>query len=355
MADIHYFQRYSKKENVVTNNTLLLLSRLYHYSPAVCENVLNALLDDENLSIGPSFRQQEGGTSKDGPGSIPDGTISQPSFRVVIETKIKGDPSTGGQLVRHLNRFQNADQKILLLIDKSNPSDKVENEVEAALSESGQSKKENVMFGSTTFMDLVEIAREEVPKHDVEMRDIIDDFEAFCTNEELNPSAPHEMRTVLCGTTLEENIRHGVYYHPADRGYSELGYLGLYKEKSVRAVGKLEKTAQARVSKEGNLELVDSDEALTEEEKQRIEAVATEGMENHEYSLNEKDHRYFLVDQFARTDDKGDGEGFNKTSKYGLPGEKHFDLKDELGLEKNEPLPEETTEIARLLAGESWS
>lgn len=187
------------------------------------------------------------------------------------------------------------------------------------------------------------------------MRDIIDDFEAFCTNEELNPSAPHEMRTVLCGTTLEENIRHGVYYHPADRGYSELGYLGLYKEKSVRAVGKLEKTAQARVGKEGNFELVDSDEALTEEEKQRIEAVATEGMENHEYSLNEKDHRYFLVDQFARTDDKGDGEGFNKTSKYGLPGEKHFDLKDELGLEKNEPLPEETTEIAHLLAGESWS
>jgi hypothetical protein len=355
MADIHYFQRYSKKENVVTNNTLLLLSRLYHYSPAVCENVLNALLDDENLSIGPSFRQQEGGTSKDGPGSIPDGTISQPSFRVVIETKIKGDPSTGGQLVRHLNRFQNADQKILLLIDKSNPSDKVENEVEAALSESGQSKKENVMFGSTTFMDLVEIAREEVPQARCRNAGHNRRFRSVLHERRTQSLGPHEMRTVLCGTTLEENIRHGVYYHPADRGYSELGYLGLYKEKSVRAVGKLEKTAQARVGKEGNFELVDSDEALTEEEKQRIEAVATEGMENHEYSLNEKDHRYFLVDQFARTDDKGDGEGFNKTSKYGLPGEKHFDLKDELGLEKNEPLPEETTEIAHLLAGESWS
>jgi hypothetical protein len=352
MADIHYFQRYSKKENVVTNNTLLLLSRLYHYSPAVCENVLNALLDDENLSIGPSFRQQEGGTSKDGPGSIPDGTISQPSFRVVIETKIKGDPSTG-DLVRHLNRFQNADQKILLLIDKSNPSDKVENEVEAALSESGQSKKENVMFGSTTFMDLVEIAREEVPKHDVEMRDIIDDFEAFCTNEELNPSAPHEMRTVSCGTSLKTNVEHGIYYHPADRGYSRLGYLGLYTNKSVRAVGKLEKVVQAYLNEEGQIEFADSDVKPTDEEKQRIQNVASDGRERHGHS-QENDHLYFLVDEFVRTD-KGSSKGFEKTSKGGMRREKHFNLKDELGFKENEMLPEDTTEIARLLAGESWS
>ncbi|MBQ4529583.1 MAG: hypothetical protein IJA36_03070 [Lachnospiraceae bacterium] len=29
---IHYFQRYHEKENVVTANTMLLLSRLYAYS-----------------------------------------------------------------------------------------------------------------------------------------------------------------------------------------------------------------------------------------------------------------------------------------------------------------------------------
>jgi len=354
MADIHYFQRYSKKENVVTNNTLLLLSRVYHYSPSICEDILNALLDDENLSIGPSFVQQEGGQSTRGTRSIPDGTISQPSFRVIIETKRHG-VSSAGPLIRHLDQFRDADTQVLLLLDKHDPSDEIAEEVKAAVSGRNHGERRKAVFGSVTFTDLIEMARREIPSHAVEMVDVIDDYEEFCTNEGLIPSAPHKMRAVLCGTTLEENIRHGVYYHPADRGYSELGYLGLYKEKSVRAIGKLGNTAQARVSKEGNLELVDSDGALTEEEKQRIKAVATEGMENHEYGLNEKDHRYFLVDQFVRTDDKGDGEGFNKTSKYGLPGEKHFDLKDELGLEKNEPLPEETTEIARLLAGESWS
>ncbi len=33
MSEIHYFQRYSQKENVITNNTLLLFSRLYNHSP----------------------------------------------------------------------------------------------------------------------------------------------------------------------------------------------------------------------------------------------------------------------------------------------------------------------------------
>ena len=31
--NIHYFQRYHTKENVSTANTMLLLSRLYQYSP----------------------------------------------------------------------------------------------------------------------------------------------------------------------------------------------------------------------------------------------------------------------------------------------------------------------------------
>ncbi len=32
MSNIHYFPRYSQKENMVTNNTLLLFSQLYNNS-----------------------------------------------------------------------------------------------------------------------------------------------------------------------------------------------------------------------------------------------------------------------------------------------------------------------------------
>jgi len=49
MSSIHYFQRYSQPENVATNNTLLLLSRLYHDSPNKFKGFLNDLLDDKIL------------------------------------------------------------------------------------------------------------------------------------------------------------------------------------------------------------------------------------------------------------------------------------------------------------------
>lgn len=43
MTDIHYFPRYSQPENVVTNNTLLLLLRLYQYNRFKFERFMAAL------------------------------------------------------------------------------------------------------------------------------------------------------------------------------------------------------------------------------------------------------------------------------------------------------------------------
>ena len=42
--NIHYFQRYHRKEDVATANTMLLLSRLYSYSPTVFYTFLKNLL-----------------------------------------------------------------------------------------------------------------------------------------------------------------------------------------------------------------------------------------------------------------------------------------------------------------------
>ena len=43
MPNIHYFQRYSQPENAVTNNTLLLLGRIYSYSPSRASQLLTDL------------------------------------------------------------------------------------------------------------------------------------------------------------------------------------------------------------------------------------------------------------------------------------------------------------------------
>ena len=86
MSEIHYFQRYSQPENVITNNTLLLLQRLYQYRPRLLQDTLAALFDDTQttLSVGVSMNQQV----QVGEHGIPDGALAQDSFRLLIETKL---------------------------------------------------------------------------------------------------------------------------------------------------------------------------------------------------------------------------------------------------------------------------
>jgi hypothetical protein len=48
---IYYFQRYHSKENVITGNTMLLISRLYHYSPSKFHVFVNSLVGGQIQSF----------------------------------------------------------------------------------------------------------------------------------------------------------------------------------------------------------------------------------------------------------------------------------------------------------------
>jgi hypothetical protein len=56
--NIHYFQRYHSKENVATANAMLLLSRLYLYSPTKFYMVLSEILGD-NANVELTFKIQD--------------------------------------------------------------------------------------------------------------------------------------------------------------------------------------------------------------------------------------------------------------------------------------------------------
>ena len=63
MTDIHYFPRYSQRENVITNNTLLLLLRFYNHDQFKFAKLMRHLLrDDADVAgaIGLQFKQQRG-------------------------------------------------------------------------------------------------------------------------------------------------------------------------------------------------------------------------------------------------------------------------------------------------------
>lgn len=116
---VHLFQRYHSKENVATANSMLLLSRLYSYSPDKLFLLLDFILT-ENKDIKIHFNMQErivGGTT-------PDATIGQASFKVIIETKLYSQFSLS-QLKGHLKGFKNEDYKVLLTLDPREISEKL--------------------------------------------------------------------------------------------------------------------------------------------------------------------------------------------------------------------------------------
>lgn len=114
MSNIHYFPRYSQKENMVTNNTLLLFSRLYNNSPEKFARLINAILEESGIELDTMvrFKKQEKATG----GRIPDGVIEQESFKVVIETKLYGQEHIE-QIKGLWTAFKNEDKQIFLWVN----------------------------------------------------------------------------------------------------------------------------------------------------------------------------------------------------------------------------------------------
>jgi hypothetical protein len=333
MSDIHFFQRYSQRENVVTNNTLRLFTQIYRDSPSRLQNLLEGLVDGTSVDVGVNMQQQ---TSA--PKSVPDGALTQPSFKVVIETKL-GDNFSADQLERHLNAFEDEEQRILLLLSSREPDAASLSEVEDAFEE----LDEAISFAAVQFSDVIDLLIGDnglVSEYEKELRALVEDYRNFCSEEGLLPD-DDLMRAVPCGTSHEDNFEYDLYYHPASRGYRHHQYIGIYFDKSIRGIGKLEKTVEVDVV-DGKLEGEDV-ERLSEGEKERI-LGAIQAASKHGYSIGQG-YEFFLVDQFYRTD-------FTKASKYGMQGAQYFSLRDHVeaneatDLPKTETLAEELREAA---------
>ena len=112
MSNIHYFQRYSTPENTVTNNTLLLLARIYDYSPMKASQLLTNLIG-ESVEIGIEINQQQRGQR-----SVPDGVMIQRSFKILIEAKVDAGIDID-QLLRHTDSFSGETKKSFCFSQRS--------------------------------------------------------------------------------------------------------------------------------------------------------------------------------------------------------------------------------------------
>ena len=234
---IHYFQRYHTKENVATANTMLLLSRLYQYSTDKFFRFLNSLFFPENFEPEIVFRLQEKSSS-----SVPDATITQESFKVVVETKMS-DWFYTDQLERHLLSF---------------------------------------------------------------------DF----------------------------NVRENLYYDNIERGFRAHRYLGLYKNKSVRAVGEVIAIITGKQDQNGTFTYQAELGELTEERKKAIERAI---LDSKKYGYDLDSTRFFFVKQFYETD-------FRKSTPRAPMGTRVFDLTTVLG---STEIPD-TEQLAQILSQKTW-
>lgn len=337
---IHYFPRYHTKENAVTANSMLLLNNFYKYSTGKFFSMLqNFLLEDEE-SPEIAINMQVAGKE-----STPDAVITQKSFKIVIETKV-GTPFTSKQLTNHLKQFLNEDSKVLLTLAVEPMNKTIKDNFDKKLEDYNNEYKKQLItpikHKNITFAQLVGAIEEYIDEKDFDMVEILDDFKQYCLEENLVSNRHTWMRAVTAGTTMKDNIEFKLYYDRACKNYSAQGYIGLYSNKAVHAIGKVEKIAIAYYES-GKFKCVsEGDYQITNDEKERIKQ-AIDKSQNYSYDLMLEPHRFFLVDEFYPTN-------FIKNSKNGIQKSKLFNLCEML---KTSTLPE-TKDIANALQDKCW-
>lgn len=332
---IHYFQRYHEKENVATANTMLLLSRLYSYSSDKFFRFLKSEFFSDSFEPEIVFNLQEKSV-----GSIPDATITQESFKIVVETKMS-DWFYSDQLLRHLKAFSDEKYKVMITLAPELMNSEKKKEFEEHMKEFNATQTHPVMHVNTTFEAIVAAIQDVIDDKDYEMQEVLDDYLNYCYKDKLIVVSDSwkRMRVQLANATFDFNVSENLYYDDIDRGFSAHDYLGLYKEKSVRAIGKIAAIITA-VATEAGLKYEAELGDLTDERKQQINRSIENG-KNYGYALDAT--RYFFVDKFYETD-------FKKITPKAPMGSRVFDLTQILATEK---LPE-TQQIAELLNVKTW-
>lgn len=341
MSNIHYFPRYSQKENMVTNNTMLLFSRLYNNSPEKFRRFINAILEESEIELDTTvrFKQQEKGK-----GSIPDGMIEQESFKIIIETKLYGQEEIQ-QIKNHWNAFENEDKQIFLWINKNPISKKYHENIIGHLNKFNEENNLSVGFASTTFKDICVCFDETLQEYDFEMKALIEDFEAFCDECDLIDNADTTIRVVLTGQTFEDNLKNNIYYNPIDRGYKSTKYIGLYKNKAVRAIGETICCVDASYDiYTDSIKIIEVQYGiLSDQMRDTLKKVINDARGKYAHAFNEG-QRFFFVNEYFITE-------YAKKSKGGLMGTRYIDLVEVEDFKKEMAVGE----IADLLKTKEWN
>ncbi len=329
MANISYFQRYSQRENHITNNTLLVMRHFYQVSPQKISGVLTELCGEE-LSVGLQFKQQVKLET-----SVPDALISQAPLANYFETK-RGEKLHLSQIDRHLESInrntRNHDQKFLFGLTKTEINDVDRKRVLKRVKE----KSKNVTFVSITFSKMVQALRDVCADHETTLCEILSDYESYLENENLIPG--QILSAFPVGGTFDENVKYRLYFEPSKRSSKvQSSFIGLYRNKRIEQLASFDTVVVGR-NVEGPFKHEKGE--LSDEKRQRIQGA----IEDHP-TLVDKDHRYYLFVELYDTN-------FVKRSRGGMMGYRKFHLAALLDYDNTDKYSAQ--EVAQHLMDKEW-
>lgn len=310
MPKIHYFQRYSSLENTVTNNTLQLLARIYDYSASQASKLLTELTG-EPIEIGIEITQQERGIA-----SVPDGSVIQRSFKVLLEAKVDSSIDDD-QLLNHAAHFSGESQRVLLLLTRQPIGQQREAEIAARI----LAEHPGVIFKSITYEDICKAIKGLFEEYEHEIRALAEDYIEYCNDADLFDQSPYLMRIVPCGDSFSLNRQFGVYFQPSDRGYTSHSFVGIYTDKAVRTVWAIDAVFDVELEN-GRVKKTLVQGRDTNEYDENISAIINAAKTECGYDV-ETGHRFFCG--------KPEDTEFRKTSPGGIQGARFVNLREQIG------------------------
>ena len=318
------FQRYTSKENTVTDNTMRLFKLLDE------RNYLNKLLyqlqiSNDNLDKQIYLQVKE-------TDSVPDAELIQPGYKIIIEFKLN-DNFYEEQLINHLNGFNNykGERKILLTIGSGKLKSEIKNKVEMICNQ------REVKLVDTTYDEIIKALYLTVEGKELE--DIAHDYESYCIDNDLLYFNDNTLIVFPVNNSYDICKKYSLYYCPEERKHKKFGYIGLYKDKSVNNIGKFQKIPITVNIEDGIIKTISTD---NEESIRRIKSAFNELKEIDSYLKGNVN--FYLLDDMCETK-------FEKRSSGGLLGSKKFQLDELIGKSFKEMT---TDEIANELRGNVW-
>lgn len=240
------------------------------------------------------------------------------------------------QLVRHSDGFSDEAQKILLLLTRESLADAQREKI----CEQVLRRNPGVVFASITFEEICKIVTTLSSVCEEEVAALCQDFVDYCNDTTLFDQSKHLMRILPCSETAELNLKYGICFQRIDRSYTAHSYIGVYAEKSVKGIFKIDSAFDVALDADEKLAKCIVMVQNTDVYDEKIRAIIHDAKTHCGYEIS-RGYRFFCGKPVTTN--------YKKVIPRSILGPRFVNLRDVLGQE-----PGDIESIAAILQNKSW-